>query len=403
MSCYSARKLTDKVYWVGAIDWTVRDFHGYLTSRGSTYNAYLILADRITLIDTVKKPFLDEMMTRISSVIDPGEIHYVVSNHSEMDHSGCLPEVIEAAHPEKIFASTLGRNALQNHFHFPDDPITMVKNGDTLSLGNMNISFLETRMLHWPDSMVSYLQEEKVLFSQDGFGMHLASSERFDDELSEHILREEAAKYYANILLPFSPLVTALIDKLLSMDIDISLLCPDHGPVRRSGIADIIGLWKTWAEQRPSRKAVVVYDTMWQSTAALAGAVCDGLSSEGISVRVMPLSTSHRSDVATAVLDSGALLVGTPTINGQIFPSVADCMTYLRGLKPKNLIGGVFGSYGWSGEGTGHIEKILEEMKIPLAGECVSVNYVPASAALEKARALGVSVGSRLAEICGES
>jgi flavorubredoxin len=403
MSCYSARRLTENVYWVGAIDWTVRDFHGYLTSRGSTYNAFLILADRITLIDTVKRPFYDEMMSRIASVIDPGEIEYIVSNHSEMDHTGCLPEVIEAIRPEKIFASKMGRDAIQNHFHFPDDPVTAVKNGEEISLGNMNLSFIETRMLHWPDSMVSYLQEEKILFSQDGFGMHLASSELFDDELPEYILREEAAKYFANILLPYSPLVTGLIDKLLTMNLEIDLLCPDHGPVRRSGIADIIGLWKTWAEQKPSRKAVLVYDTMWQSTSALAGAISDGLSSEGISVRVMPLGISHRSDVATAVLDAGALLVGTPTMNGQIFPTVVDCMTYLRGLKPKNLIGGVFGSYGWSGEGVGHLEKILEEMKIPLVGKSVSIKYVPDSTALENARALGVSVGSRLGEICREN
>ncbi len=402
MSCFTAGKITDHVYWVGAIDWNVRDFHGYLTSRGSTYNAYLVLADRITLIDTVKKPFLGEMMARISSVVDPGEIDCIVSNHSEMDHTGCLPEMIEVSHPEKIYASSKGRDAIQGHFHFPDDPITVVKNGEEISLGNMNVSFLETRMLHWPDSMVSYLQEEKILFSQDGFGMHLASTELFDDELPGFVLREEAAKYFANILLPFSPLVTALIDKLHSMNLDIDLLCPDHGPIRRSGIAEIIGLWKTWAEQKPSRKAVIVYDSMWQSTSALAGAITDGLSSEGISVRAMPLGTSHRSDVATAVLDAGALLVGTPTMNGQIFPTVADCMTYLRGLKPKNLIGGAFGSYGWSGEGVGKLEKILEEMKIPLAGESVSVNYVPGCADLGRARELGVRVGSRLMEICGE-
>jgi len=402
MSSYTARKLTDNVYWVGAIDWNVRDFHGYLTSRGSTYNAFLILADRITLIDTVKKPFYGEMMARISSVIDPRDIEYIVSNHSEMDHTGCLREVIESIRPEKIFASTLGKDTIQNHFHFLDDPITVVKNGEVISLGNMNISFLETRMLHWPDSMVSYLQEEKILFSQDGFGLHLASSELFDDELPEYLLKEEAAKYFANILLPFSPLVTGLIDNLLSMNLEIDLLCPDHGPIWRSGITDIIGLWKTWAEQKPSRKAVIVYDTMWQSTSALAGAIADGLSSKGISVRVMPLGSSHRSNVATAVLDAGALLVGTPTINGQIFPTVADCMTYLRGLKPKNLIGGAFGSYGWSGEGVGHLEKILEEMKIPLAGESVRVKYVPDRAALESARSLGVSVGNRLCEICRE-
>jgi flavorubredoxin len=319
-----------------------------------------------------------------------------------MDHSGCLPRTIDELNPEKVFASAKGREALQSHFHFPGETVTAVGNGEVLSLGNMDVTFLETRMLHWPDSMVSYLSEEKILFSQDGFGMHLASSERFDDQLPGFVLHEEAEKYFANILLPFSPLVSATVDRILSLDLDIDLLCPDHGPVRRSDISGIIENWKTWAAQKPSMKAVVVFDSMWQSTTRLADAVCDGLSSTGVSVRVMPLSSSHRSDIATAVLDAGALLVGTPTMNGQIFPSVADCMTYLRGLKPKNLIGGVFGSYGWSGEGVGILESILEEMKIPLAGESVSVNYVPDCQALEKARALGISTGQRLAGICGE-
>jgi flavorubredoxin len=401
MSCYTAQKLTDRVYWVGAIDWNVRDFHGYLTSRGSTYNAYLVLADTITLVDTVKKPYREEMMARIASVIDPRDIGCIVSNHSEMDHSGCLPAVMEEVRPEKVLASAKGKEALQKHFHFAGDPVTAVGNGETVSLGDMNITFVETRMLHWPDSMVSYLAEERVLFSQDGFGMHLASSERFDDELPGHILDEEAEKYFANILLPFAPLVTGVVDRIRSMNLDIDLLCPDHGPVRRSSIDEILGQWKRWAAQEPSMKAVVVYDTMWNSTAALAEAVTDGLSSRGVSVKVMPLGSCHRSDIATAVLDAGALLVGTPTMNGQIFPSVADCMTYLRGLKPKNLVGGVFGSYGWSGEGTGHLEKILEDMGIPLAGESVSVNYVPDREALERARALGIETGDRLAEVCG--
>jgi flavorubredoxin len=401
MSCYTAERLTDRVYWVGAIDWHVRDFHGYRTGRGSTYNAYLVLADRITLVDTVKKPFREEMMARISSVIEPGEISCIVSNHSEMDHTGCLPETIRQLQPDVVYASRKGLEALTAHFHFPDGTVTAVTEGETVPLGNMHMTFVETRMLHWPDSMVSYIPEERILFSQDGFGMHLASSERFDDELPESVLVEESARYFANILLPFSPLVKNTVDRLLSMNLEIDLLCPDHGPVRRSGISEAIGQWREWAGQRPSKNAVIVYDTMWNSTAALADAVCDGLSSRGISVRVMPLGSCHRSDVATAVLEAGALVVGSPTINGQIFPTVADCMTYLKGLKPRNLVGGVFGSYGWSGEGVGHLESILREMEIPLAGESIRVNYVPDCDSLEKARKLGESIGNRLTEICG--
>jgi flavorubredoxin len=187
---FRAAKVTDHVYWVGAIDWSLREFHGHLTSRGTTYNAYLILADKITLVDTVKVPFRTEMLSRIASVIDPGDITYIISNHSEMDHSGCLPEVIQTVKPEKMFASVMGASALAEHFQL-DREIVAVKEGESISLGNMNVSFVETRMLHWPDSMFTYLAEDGVLFSQDVFSMHLASTERFDDEIDDDILEDE--------------------------------------------------------------------------------------------------------------------------------------------------------------------------------------------------------------------
>lgn len=398
----TAEKLTEKVYWVGAIDWSVRDFHGYSTSRGSTYNAFLVIDDKVTLIDTVKKPFMGEMLARVASVIDPGKIDLIVSNHSEMDHTGCLPEVIDLVKPEKVFASAMGKKALEAHFHFDEQLITPVKTGESVSLGGSSLTFVETRMLHWPDSMVSYLDTEKVMFSQDGFGMHLASTERYDDQIDPYVLKQEAEKYYANILLPFSPMVTGLMKKLDELDLDIELLCPDHGPVWRSGIRGILESWREWALQKCSRRAVIVYDTMWGSTAEMARAVCDGLVEKGISVKVMPLAASHRSDVATAVLDAGALIAGSPTINGQMFPRMADILTYLKGLKPKNLIGGVFGSYGWSGEAVKHIEKYFDDMKIPLAGKSLNINYVPREEDLGKARDLGAGIGMELLERCPE-
>ncbi len=398
----TAEKLTDKVYWVGAIDWSVRDFHGYSTGRGSTYNAFLVMDEEITLIDTVKKPFMEEMLARISSVVDPSGIDFIVSNHSEMDHTGCLPEVMELVKPQKVFASPMGEKALRAHFHFQPGVVSTVKTGESISLGQSNLTFIETKMLHWPDSMVSYLDTEKVMFSQDGFGMHLASTERYDDQIDPYILTREAEKYFANILLPFSPMVTGLMKKLDELDLDIALLCPDHGPVWRSDIGGILNRWREWALQKFTRKAVVIYDTMWGSTARMADAVCDGLVQEGISVTVMPLGSSHRSDVATAVLDSGALVAGSPTINGQMFPRMADVLTYLKGLKPKNLIGGVFGSYGWSGEAVKHIQAFLDDMGIPVIGDPLNVTYVPDHDQLRTARDLGSKIGRELVERCSE-
>ena len=403
MSAFNAVRLTDRVYWVGAIDWAIRDFHGYRTGRGTTYNAFLVLGDRITLIDTVKKPFFGEMMSRISSVVDPSRIDYVVSNHSEMDHSGALPETLAAVRPGKVFASPMGRKALALHFHWDPDTVEVVRSGDILSLGDLDMTFLETRMLHWPDSMVSYIPREKVLFSQDGFGMHLASTERFDDELPLHVLDEEAEKYFANILMPFSPLVTKLMEKLRELDLSIDLLCPDHGPVWRSHVVRILEKWSDWALQKPKPRAVIVYDTMWRSTASLADAICNGLSSKGVSVRVMPLGSTHISDVATGTLDAAALIVGSPTINGQIFPSVAACMTYLGSLKPRNMVGAAFGSYGWSGEAVGRLEELLGGLGIPLAAEGLNINYVPDDGALQRATDMGAAIGDRIVGMCSGS
>ncbi|MHC4247774.1 MAG: FprA family A-type flavoprotein [Planctomycetota bacterium] len=400
MKPFEAVKLTDRVYWVGAIDWGVRNFHGYLTSRGSTYNAYLVLAEKVTLIDTVKAPFFDEMMTRIASVIEPSKIDYIVSNHSEMDHTGALPDTISAVAPEKVFASPNGVKALADHFHMDRD-IIAVKDGDTIPLGDMTLTCLETRMLHWPDSMVSYVSEEKVLFSQDGFGMHLASTERFDDELDPAVLEQEAAKYFANILLPFSPIVKKLLARLGELKLDVALLAPDHGPVWRRDITGIISRWGEWAERASTMKAVVAFDTMWGSTDKLARAVADGLVEGGASAKVMPLAASHRSDVATELLDAGALLVGSPTINNQLFPTVADCLTYLKGLRPKGLVGAAFGSYGWSGESVKLLEAELDAMKIERVADGLRVKYVPDDAALAGARELGLAVAAKLAEKVG--
>ena len=395
---FAAVKISDHVYWVGAIDWGIRDFHGYSTFRGSTYNAYLIVADDFILIDTVKAPFKDELLSRVASVTDPKNIRYIISNHSEMDHSGCLPQVIAEVEPDKVFASPNGVKALAAHFHM-DREITAVKDGDSLALGGVNLSFLETRMLHWPDSMVTYLAEDRLLFSQDGFGMHLASAERFADEIDECAIVEEGAKYYANILTPYSALVTRLIERVGSLGIKIEILCPDHGPVWRKDPGRIIGLWSKWAEQAPTEKALVVYDTMWGSTEKMALAISEGLIGSGVRALVMPLRSCGRSDIATELLDAGALLVGTPTINNGIFPTVADVLTYLKGLKFKNLIGAAFGSYGWSGEGYKLLNEELASLKVDIAADPIAVNYVPDDDALARCREFGAAIGKRLKEV----
>ncbi|MDA8124777.1 MAG: flavodoxin domain-containing protein [Deltaproteobacteria bacterium] len=394
-SSFKAVPVTEDVWWVGAIDWNIREFHGYQTQRGTTYNAYLIMADKVTLIDTVKAPFKEEMLARIASVVDPARIDYIVSNHAELDHSGCLPEVIAAVKPEKVYASAVGVKTLEELLHF-GGILTAVKDGESLSLGNRTLTFLETRMLHWPDSMFTYLQEEQLLFSQDAFGMHYASLERFDDESDPAILDYEAATYYANILLPYSPLVLKLLERVTGLGLAFRCIAPDHGPIWRKDIAGIIGRYGKWAAQKPEAKAVVVYGTMWHSTEKMALAIGEGLAAGGLRVKLMSMDAVHRSDVLYEILCAGALAVGSSTLNNQMLPVMADVMTYLRGLKPRNLLGAAFGSYGWSGEAVKQLEEILTEMKVESAGEGIREKNAPDDEVLSRCYALGLKMAAQV-------
>ncbi|MBN2184705.1 MAG: FprA family A-type flavoprotein [Candidatus Krumholzibacteriota bacterium] len=392
---FKAVRITDGVYWVGAIDWNIRNFHGYSTYSGTTYNAYLVMAEKVTLIDTVKEPFKNELLSRISSVIDPGKIDYVVSNHAEMDHSGYLGEFIEKYRPEKVFASKKGVEALEDHFGIGDQLIA-VDDGEKIDLGSDSLICLETKMLHWPDSMVTYLAGKKILFSQDGFGMHHASYGRFDDMIDENILKREAAKYYANILLPFSPVVKKVLKKIGDSGLEIEMIAPDHGPVWRSGVEKILSLYDRWASRELRKKAVIACDSMWGSTTVMARVIGQSLSESDVDVAYLNLSTAHRSDLAAELIDAGALIVGSPTINGTLFPTVADALYYIRGLKPTGIVGAAFGSYGWSGEAVGQITELLEKMNIDLAGESVRAKYVPSGHLIERCSELGREVAKRL-------
>lgn len=398
---FKARQISPRVYWVGGIDWTLTDFHGYKTDRGSTYNAFLILADKVTLIDTVKAPLREEMMARIASVIDPQKIDYIVSNHSEMDHSGSLMEVIEAVRPEKVFASVNGVKALQAHFHH-DYEIQAVGNGETISLGDGTLQFFETRMIHWPDSMVTFFKDEGVLFSQDAFGMHLATTELFTDENPADVVRWEAAKYYANIVLPYSGIVGKTLQALLALNLPITMIAPDHGPIWRTKeeIGKILGWYQEWVEQKPQKRAVVVFDTMWHSTEKMASAVAEGLKEGGVRVKVMPMFGAHRSDVVTELLDAGAFVAGSCTMNNRIFPTMADVLTYVGGLKPLNKVGACFGSFGWSHNALKELEQYMRGMGVELVAETVKVNYVPTNDDLMACVALGRRVAEELVKRC---
>jgi len=382
-------ELVPKVYWVGAVDWTIRDFHGYRTEAGTTYNAYLILDDKITLIDTVKAEFVPEMLARIAEIVDPEKITYLISNHVEMDHSGGLPQAMAQVKPEKVFCSPRGRAGLRRHYQ-QDWPFVEVKTGDTLSLGRYHLAFLETPMLHWPDSMMTYLKEEELLFSSDGFGAHLASSERFDDHLPAHPpdYLHQLKKYYANILMPFGSLILQLFKKVADLGLTFKIIAPDHGLIYRRP-ALVLEAYGKWAEGLPEPKGLVIYDTMWHSTEMLAQALTQGLMDAGVEAQLHHLRRTHLSDIVTEVLDAGLLLLGSPTLNNQMFPTVAAFLTYLKGLQPRNKAAAAFGSYGWSGQAVKLINQELEAMKLKVVHEGFQCQYIPTPEDLAAARALG--------------
>ncbi len=384
------------VYWVGAIDWNIRDFHGYSTYQGTTYNAFLIVDEKITLVDTVKKPFMGELIYRISQIVDPTKIDYLVVNHVEMDHSGSFIETVERIKPEKIFCSEMGKKALLKHFHRDDLPYEVVRTRSSISIGTKKLHFLETRMLHWPDSMFTYLPEEKLLISSDAFGQHWATSERFDDEVDLSELMRHAAKYYANILLLYSPLVQKLLAKVQELNLDIDMIAPDHGLIWRTHGKEIIEAYDRWSKHTARRKAVVVYDTMWHSTERMAHAVASGLIDEGIEVKLMSLKSCHRSDIVTEVLDAKGLVVASPTINNGLFPTVADFLTYIKGLKPAGKMGFALGSYGWSGEAPRIIAKFFEEMKVEQIRDPIRVQYVPTHEELKECYEAGKELGIKI-------
>ncbi|MDR3203289.1 MAG: flavodoxin domain-containing protein [Deltaproteobacteria bacterium] len=393
-------KILDNLYWVGAVDYDIRDFHGYLTPRGSTYNAYLIVDEKITLIDSVRHGFESELLSRVSKIVDPKKIDQVVSNHAEMDHSGGLPEIMKYIGSEKpLYASAMGVKNLAGQFKGADINYKTV--GANLSLGKDELVFVETRMIHWPDSMFSFLPSKGVLFSQDGFGMHLATPERFDDEVCEAIWGPYALNYFANILTPYTTQISNLIQKVAADGLipKIKYILPDHGLIWRKDPGRILALYSEWVKQAPKRKAVIVFDTMWHSTEYMARELTDYLAQQGIETRYFSLKNQHRSEVVTECYEAAAILVGTPTINNQHFPSVADFLCYVKSLKMKNKIGASFGSYGWSGEGPKLVQSELQSMGFELPSPEVRIQWVPEEKDLEPLKVLGKTIAEAIKKL----
>ena len=390
-------ELTKGVYWVGVVDWAIRKFHGQelSTRRGTSYNAYLIVDEKIVLVDTVLGHFQDKLIENIREIIDPSKIDIVVANHAEIAHSGGLPAVMRLAPNATVVVSQRGRESIEGHFHQPWD-FKAVKTGDTINIGKQNLVFVEAPMLHWPDSMFTYLTGSNILMPNDAFGQHYATAFRFNDQVNQEELYEEATKYYANILTPFSGLVLKKIEEVLSLNLAVDMIAPSHGVIWREDPLQIVKKYQQWAAQEPENSAVILYDTMWEGTRQMAEAIGLGLAANGVPYKLFHMAVSDRNDVITEVFKAKAIIVGSPTFNQGVLPTLAPILEDLKGLKFRNKIGAAFGSYGWSGESVKVLEEHLSNCTIQLVAEGVRAKWQPKPDDLAKCRELGEKVAQAI-------
>lgn len=391
------KQLRDGIDWVGYVDWTIRDFHGYETNRGSSYNAYLVRDEKTVLIDTVKAPFVKRLLANVSELIDPSMVDYVVCNHAEPDHSGGLPDVMAACVNAELICNEKCREALSMHYDTGAWRFKVVGDGESISIGKRTLQFINTPMVHWPESMFTYVPEEKLLFSMDAFGQHYASAHRFDDEVSLETLMLEAKTYYANIVMLYGKPIQRVLQKASGLTLEI--IAPSHGIIWRKNIGVIVGAYNEWSNQKLSRKVLVVFDTMWKSTELIAGAIMDGVLESDVDASLVSLRSNHITDVAREALDAAVIAVGSPTLNKTLMPTVAAALTYLKGLAPSGRSGIAFGSYGWSKGGADDVEKYLVDMKVDILMKPLQCQFVPTKEFLMEC----VNAGRKLAEKAKEA
>lgn len=392
-------KVKNNVYWVGKIDWELRKFHGneYSTHRGSTYNSYLIKEEKTALIDTVWSPFSKEFVRNLENEIKLENIDYVIANHAESDHSGALPELMKLIPETPIYCTANGTKSLKGHFH-QDRDFHTVKTGDKLSLGKKELIFIEAPMLHWPDSMMCYLTEDHILFSNDAFGQHYATEYMFNDLVDQSELFTECLKYYANILTPFSALVDKKIKEVLSLKLPIDIICPSHGIIWRDKPTQIVERYVQWANKYKENQITILYDTMWNGTRVMAEHIATGIREvdKKVTVKIFNTAKSDKNDVITEIFKSKGIVVGSPTINRGILTSMAAILEEIRGLGFKDKKAAAFGCYGWSGESVKMITEGLKTAGFNVVNEGLKVLWNPDKQNREECFRYGMKLAGEL-------
>lgn len=386
-------QLAKGIYYVGAVDWNLRDFHGYSTPRGVTYNSYLIIDEKICLVDTVKRPFAGELLERIARVVDPSRIDYVIVNHVEPDHSGSLPVIMEKAPNAKVVLTEHGRKEVIKYYGKEYD-FHLVKSGDSLDIGKGSLQFIPLPMVHWPDSMATFLTSENILFSNDAFGQHICTSKRFDDENNLHELLYEAGKYYANILMPFGKLITKALPQISMLP--IKMIAPSHGIIWRSHISEIISKYSQWSSGFGIEKVVIVYDSMWGSTEMMARRILEGISATGVEVKLFRMAASERSEIAEAILEARGILIGSSTINNGPLATIGGLLTYIKGLRPAGKLGAAFGAYGWGGGSQKVIEETLAQSAVTVEASGLTLQWKADREELDRCFDFGVQFGKKI-------
>ncbi|NLC85300.1 MAG: anaerobic nitric oxide reductase flavorubredoxin [Ruminococcaceae bacterium] len=386
------KPITDRVTWVGKIDWELKRFHGdeYSTDHGSSYNSYLIRDGKTILLDTVWQPFEAEYIQALKDEVDLAELDAIICQHAEIDHSGALAELVRERPDIPIYCTANGVKIIKGMFH-GDWNFQVVKTGDMIELDSGTLTFVEAPMLHWPDTMFTYYSADEILFSNDGFGQHYASQFRYNDEVDQAELYREARKYYANILTPFSAQVTRKINEILAMNLPLKMICPSHGVIWRENPAQIIEQYLTWADKFQQNQITIVYDSMWHSTRLMAEAIGSGISKAdpSVEVKIFNAAKSDKNDILTEIFCSKAVLVGAYTINNGISYAISGILEMVCGLKFKNKKAAAFGSYGWSGEGNKHITELLRRGGFEIVNEGIKLLWKPDEAALEQCSEFG--------------
>ena len=376
-----AKKISDRITWVGKVDWELKSFHGneLSTAHGSSYNSYLLRDGKTVLIDTVWLPYDKEFVSRLKEEVDLSTIDCIVMNHNECDHSGSLPELMREIPDTPIYCTKKGEAIIRGHYH-KDWNFVNVKTGDTLELASGTLTFIEAPMLHWPDTMFTYWSGDGgVLFSNDGFGQHLASESLYDDEVDRDVLFREAEKYYANILNTYSPMVTRKVKEILGMNLPLRLICPSHGVIWKNEPSAIVEKYLQWADSYREDQVTIVYDTMWQSTRKMAQAIASGIRevSPSTTVKLMNAALDDKNDILTEIFHSKALLVGSPTINFGVSYAIAGILEMIHGLRLKGKKAAAIGSYGWSGEAVKTMTESLSGAGLEVVDEGLRMLWVP--------------------------